>query len=87
MNLMQESLRPIKDKLADAVSSCLDAALCEAGIMFSGHPGGRISEYLHFKVVVARGWHFIGFLSVEAMGFLIIMKEGMKERTNERMNE
>eukprot|EP00434_Breviolum_minutum_P002180 symbB.v1.2.001920.t1/scaffold55.1/size374282/2 len=24
-----ESLRPIKDKLADAVSSCLDAALCE----------------------------------------------------------
>ena len=38
MNLMQESLRPIKDKLADAVSSCLDAALCEAGIMLSGHP-------------------------------------------------
>jgi len=26
----QESLRPIKDQLADAVSSCLDAALCEA---------------------------------------------------------
>ena len=27
----QESLRPIKDQLADAVSTCLDAALCEVG--------------------------------------------------------
>ena len=27
----QESLRPIKDQLAEAVSTCLDAALCEVG--------------------------------------------------------
>lgn len=31
----QESLRPIKDQLADAVSSCLDAALCEDAPAFN----------------------------------------------------
>ena len=47
-------------------------------------PGGRIREYLHFKVVVARGWHFIGFLSVEAgVNGFSHNHEGMNERMNQ----